>query len=164
MGGGKLCQKLGLPTVRKLHTRSGESYLAAGPEGQALIDRFNHGVPFVGLLAKRVEANAKRYGVIRTAGGRKCRFPIKKGGGYDWTYKALNRLIQGSAGDQMKIAMVEMDKAGVPLQLQVHDEVDLTIHDRKEADEIVRIMRNALPCNVPAKVDVEIGPSWGEAS
>ena len=162
MGGGKLCSSLGLPTATKVHAKSGESYLAAGPEGQALIDKFDAGVPFVRALAKRVERKASRYGFILTAGGRKCRFPLQKGGGYDWTYKALNRLIQGSSGDQMKTAMVEMDRAGINLQLQVHDEVDLTIGSRSEADEIVRIMRNALLCNVPAKVDVEIGPSWGE--
>ncbi len=164
MGGGKLCRSLGYPTIWKTHSKSGEKYEAAGPEGQAVIDKFDDGVPFVRLLAKRVERKAQQTGFIRTAGGRKCRFPRKHGGrGFDWTYKALNRLIQGSSGDQMKIAMVEADAAGIKLQLQVHDELDLTIWDRREAEELAEIMRDALPCNVPAKVDLEIGPSWGEA-
>ena len=105
-----------------------------------------------------------RTGFIRTAGGRKCRFPKRPRGGYDWAHKALNRLIQGSSGDQTKQAMVNADDAGVAIQLQVHDELDFSIYSLKEATDCAEIMRNALPCNIPAKVDIEIGPSWGEIS
>jgi DNA polymerase I-like protein with 3'-5' exonuclease and polymerase domains len=161
MGGGKLCRSLGLPTEVKVHSRLGIEYEAAGAEGQAIIEKFNQGVPFVRGLQKLCEAAAAERGYIRTAGGRRCRFPRRSGGGYEWAHKALNRLIQGSSGDQTKAAMVVADEAGCRLQLQVHDELDLTIWDRKEAEHLAEIMRGALPCMVPAKVDIEIGPNWG---
>lgn len=162
MGGGKMSRKLGLPTVMKTHTRSGRQYEAAGPECQKLIDAFNSGAPYVRALSDRCAEAAVAKGYIRTAGGRRCRFPHKPTGGYDWTHKALNRLIQGSSGDQTKWAMVNADEAGVRIQLQVHDELDMTFWDRQEIELCAEVMREALPCNVPAKVDMEVGPSWGE--
>jgi DNA polymerase I-like protein with 3'-5' exonuclease and polymerase domains len=165
MGGGKLARKLGLPTVFRVHSRTGEQYEAAGPEAQAIIDGFNRGVPFVEALAKMAETTAKREGYIITAGGRHCRFPPKVGGrGYDWTHKALNRLIQGSAGDQTKFAMDLADQAGFKIQLQVHDELDLTIESRKTAEALSEVMLGAMECRVPHRVDIETGPSWGEIS
>ena len=162
MGGGKLARKLGLPVVKKIHSKTGYEYDAAGPEAQAIIDQFNKGVPFVNLLADLAEQRAKETGYIITAGGRRCRFPSVGRGRYDWTHKALNRLIQGSAGDQTKYAMVAADEENIRIQLQVHDELDLTIWDRKEAAHLAMVMRECMPCNVPAKVDEEIGPNWGE--
>lgn len=163
MGGGKLCIKLGLPTEYREHPRSGNRYLAAGPEGQAILDQFDDRAPYVRLLDYECRNRANRRGYIITAGGRRCRFPRHPSNrGYDWVHLALNRLIQGSSGDQTKQAMVDADAAGFRLQLQVHDELDLTIHDRKEADDLAEIMRSATPCTVPHRVDIEIGPSWGE--
>lgn len=163
MGDGKLCTDLGLPTEKR-KTASGREYLAAGPEGQVIIDQFNRNVPFVRELSKRCENNAKRFGYIRTILGRRCRFPKKADGSgqYDWTHKALNRLIQGSSGDQTKQAMVDADDAGFAIQLQVHDEIDMTVSSVEQAQELARIMREAVVLRVPMRVDVETGPSWGE--
>ncbi len=162
MGGAKMAGKLGMPTMSKVHSRSGRSYLAAGPECQALIDAFDRGVPFVKKLAKMAEDRAKLVGYIMTAGGRRCRFP-KINGSYDWVFKALNRLIQGSSGDQMKKAMVLIDAEGIEIQLQVHDQVDGSLTD-EEAEVCVEIMQTALPCNVPHLVTPEKGDSWGTIS
>lgn len=168
MGPGKLAHSLGLPTERKSFVnREGRTieYLGAGKEAQALLDKFRDGVPFVKKLMKLAENKAADRGFIRTVEGRKCRFPKKFRGGklvYDWAHKAGNRLIQGSAGGQMKTAMVAMDEAGIRLQLQVHDEIDMTIWSPDEALRAAEIMRGAVPCNVPHKVDIEVGPSWGE--
>jgi DNA polymerase I-like protein with 3'-5' exonuclease and polymerase domains len=79
------------------------------------------------------------------------------------TYKGLNRLIQGSAADQTKAAMVALNKAGFRLLLQVHDEVAVSVNNKEEALAAAEIMRNAVQLEVPSKVDTEIGPSWGEA-
>ena len=81
---------------------------------------------------------------------------------YDWTHKAFNRVIQGSSGDQTKKAMVDADTAGIRLQLQVHDELDLSIYDRQTARDLAAIMRDGVPCSVPHKVDIEIGPNWAD--
>jgi DNA polymerase I-like protein with 3'-5' exonuclease and polymerase domains len=75
----------------------------------------------------------------------------------------LNRLIQGSAADQTKKSIVDVDAAGFYLQLQVHDELDLSVGDRAEAEKIAAIMREGVKLTVPSMVDIEIGPSWGEA-
>ena len=80
-----------------------------------------------------------------------------------YTYKGLNRLIQGSAADQTKAGMVALHKAGFDLLLQVHDEIALSVYSKDEALQAAEIMRNAVTLEVPSKVDVEIGSSWGEA-
>lgn len=163
MGDAKLCHKLGLPTVWKTDSRSGVLREYAGPEGRALIDRFNAAVPYVRELADKCEAFAAKHGYIRTIGGRKCRFPKKEDGTYDWTHKALNRLIQGSSGDQTKKAMVDVDAALFPIAIQVHDELDLSCFSDAEVEEVRQLMMGAIPLSVPMRVDAEVGPSWGEA-
>ena len=75
----------------------------------------------------------------------------------------MNKLVQGSAADQTKMAMVIAHEAGIPLQLQVHDELDLTVSSPAEAHQLAAIMRDALPLVLPSRVDVEVGASWGEA-
>ena len=45
-----------------------------------------------------------------------------------YTYKALNRLIQGSAADMTKKAMIELHKnLGIVPHIQVHDELDISV-------------------------------------
>ena len=156
-------------------------------EASELIDTFHRNVPFlkgtVNAVMKRIEHPAAG-GAIRTLLGRKCRFPlwepmewgvnkalpreqavmeygqrIKRAG----TYKGLNRLIQGSAADQTKAAMVALRKAGFAPILQVHDEVALSVSTREEAQEAAKIMAEAVRLEVPSRCDVEVGPSWGEA-
>lgn len=163
MGGAKLCGKLGLPT--QWVDRNGRQLEVAGPAGQKILDQFDGEVPFIKKLAKFCETEAKKKGYIETIEGRHCHFPkTLDGGGYDWCHKALNRLIQGSSADQAKRALIEVERAGHAVQLQVHDEFDLTVRDRSHAEEIARIMRDCVQLEVPSKVDVEVGPSWGEAA
>jgi DNA polymerase I-like protein with 3'-5' exonuclease and polymerase domains len=45
----------------------------------------------------------------------------------------------------------------------VHDELDCSFEDEIEKDKILEIMRNAVKLEVPVKLDVEVGPSWGKA-
>jgi len=156
-------------------------------EASELIDTFHKKVPFlkgtVNAVMKRIDHPASG-GAIRTLLGRKCRFPlwepmewgvnkalpheqaiieygqrIKRAG----TYKGLNRLIQGSAADQTKAAMVALAKAGFTPILQVHDELALSVKSREEAEAAAEIMAKAANMVVPSRCDVEVGPSWGEA-
>ena len=156
-------------------------------EAGELINTFHTKVPFlkgtVNAVMKRIESPASG-GSIRTLLGRKCRFPlfepvaygINKALPYEqalveygprikraMTYKGLNKLIQGSAADQTKAAMVNLHKAGFDVLLQVHDELAVSVKNREEAEEAARIMAQAVQLEVPSRVDVEIGPSWGEA-
>jgi len=152
-----------------------------------LMQTFHQKVPFlkgtVEAVMRRIEKPSSG-GAIRTLLGRKCRFPlweptqwgVHKALPYEeaqikygprikraMTYKGLNRLIQGSAADQTKAAMAALDKAGFTLLLQVHDEIALSVRSEDEAKEAAHIMLNAVNLEVPSKVDIEIGPSWGEA-
>ena len=157
-------------------------------EASDLIATFHNKVPFlkgtVNAVMKRIEHPASG-GAIRTLLGRKCRFPLWEPVEYGInkalpreqavieygprikraaTYKGLNRLIQGSAADQTKAAMVALHKAGFKLLLQVHDEIALSVPSKEVAQEAARIMANAVTLEVPSRVDVEIGTSWGAAS
>jgi DNA polymerase I-like protein with 3'-5' exonuclease and polymerase domains len=156
-------------------------------EASELIATFHSKVPFlrgtVDAVMKRIENRASN-GSIRTLLGRKCRFPlweptewgVNKALPYEqalieygprikraMTYKGLNRLIQGSAADQTKAAMIALHKAGFRILLQVHDEIALSVNNRDEAVQASEIMTKAVNLEVPSRVDVEIGPSWGEA-
>ncbi len=156
-------------------------------EAAELIGTFHSKVPFlrgtIDAVMRRIEHPASG-GSIRTLLGRKCRFPLWEPVEYGinkalpreqavieygprikraMTYKGLNRLIQGSAADQTKAAMVALHKAGMRLLLQVHDEIAISVDGKETADHASRIMQEAVRLEVPSRVDVEIGPSWGEA-
>jgi DNA polymerase-1 len=68
-------------------------------------------------------------------------------------------LIQGSAADMTKKAMVELHKEGITPHIQVHDELDISVNNN--ADKIKEIMESAVELEVPIKVDYESGPNWG---
>ena len=78
-----------------------------------------------------------------------------------FTYKALNRLIQGSAADQTKQAMIECYKAGFKPLLQIHDELCFSIDKENDIKNVKEIMENAIgDFKVPSKVDIALGRSW----
>lgn len=180
-GGAKLSRDLGLPTrwavshgrrqpmeffdtkdeAMKKRTGTGRVFEVAGEAGQQIINTFDERAPFIRELAKRCERRVQEVGCITTGGGRKLHFPQKDDGSYDWTHKALNRLIQGTSADQTKKALVELDAAGHFIQLQVHDEINASVTDNAEAEAMADIMKNVMKAEVPFRVDVEIGDSWG---
>jgi DNA polymerase I-like protein with 3'-5' exonuclease and polymerase domains len=163
MGGTKLCREhLHLPT-KWIELRNGKMIEVAGDAGQKILDQFNAKVPYVKRLAEVAQSKAASRGWIRTIYHRICRFPKDKSGhSYDFTYKALNKLIQGSSADQIKKAMVEADAEGIRIQLQVHDELDLTFWKMKEIKRLKEIMETGIPAKVPHRVVMETGPSWGQ--
>lgn len=184
MGGAKMCTKIGLPTMmgvsggkqfgwrtfdvnspegRQLVAQGGRKFAAAGPEGQALLDTFNAKVPFIKKMANECEKRAKAVGYITTLSGRRCRFPLDQNGNFDWTHKGFNRLIQGSSADQTKQAMIDCDAAGFDMIIQVHDEIAFSVVDMAEAQRAADVMRNCTPLQLPSKVDVEVGTSWGNS-
>jgi DNA polymerase I-like protein with 3'-5' exonuclease and polymerase domains len=79
-----------------------------------------------------------------------------------YTYKALNKLIQGSAADMTKKAMLELYKEGIIPHIQIHDELDISVQDESHAKKIIEVMENAVTLEVPNKVDYESGDNWGE--
>jgi DNA polymerase I-like protein with 3'-5' exonuclease and polymerase domains len=77
-----------------------------------------------------------------------------------FTYKALNRLIQGSAADMTKKAMVDLHEKGIVPHIQIHDELCFSITDH-EPELIKNVMEQTIPLEVKNKVDFESGPNWG---
>jgi len=156
-------------------------------EATELIEQFHAKVPFlkgmISAVQKKINHPASG-GSIRTLLGRKCRFPLyepvawglNKALPYEeavakhgpalrraYTYKGLNKLLQGSGADMVKQAMVELHRAGFNILLSVHDEIALSVDTREEAEAAALIMRDCVELEVPSKVDVEVGPSWGSA-
>lgn len=150
----------------KMELQRGYVKETAGEEGQQIIDNFDREVPYVGLLAKEATKRAEGRGFVTTIFGRRLNFERRDDGTFDYTHKALNRIIQGSSADQTKLALCELDKAGYFIQLQVHDETDGTFGSVAEAKAAGDIMMNCVKdrCTplVPFKVDTETGPNWGD--
>jgi len=145
-----------------------------------LFRQYHSRVPFVKQLMDSVMKRAQNRGQIRTLLGRLCRFHLwepnqfgihkalpheaalqEHGPGIKraYTYKALNRLIQGSAADMTKKAMINLHKEGITPHIQVHDELDISVSNN--ADKIKQIMEESVVLEVPNKVDYESGPNWG---
>jgi len=79
-----------------------------------------------------------------------------------FTYKALNKLIQGSAADMTKKSMLELYKEGIVAHIQVHDELDISVENDTKAKRIIEIMESAVELEIPNKVDYESGKNWGD--
>ena len=169
MGKNKLAQSLGV----------------SKEEANLLISKYNRKVPFVKMLSDRCMQTANEKGVIRTKKGRKCRFDrwepkdfglhtaesfenaVAKYGRENikraYTYKALNRLIQGSSADQTKQAMLACAEAGHLPILQIHDELCFNISKLHQAEIIKKTMESCIEFKVPFVVDTKLGESWGTA-
>jgi DNA polymerase I-like protein with 3'-5' exonuclease and polymerase domains len=159
MGGARLCHTLGLPTVMKT-LRSGKTLEVPGEEGDTIIKQYHAKLPFVRELQEAVRRRAENTGYIRTLLGRRCRF----GEGKDYAHKALNRLIQGSAADQSKAAMLNLwEGHGIAPLVVVHDELGCSVESEEQGSLVARTMEEATPLRVPSRADVGYGASWGEA-
>ena len=162
-----------------------------------LLLAYHTAAPFIKALYNRANKIATNRGYIITLGKRRSRFKFrlednslttdtKKAANYAAevlvsanqlranTNTALNRLLQGSAADFLKKAMVdlwegglcdEIDGIGVPL-LTVHDELDFSFYPRnkKVLNDVKNVMENAIKMNIPILVDFSHGRNWGEAS
>jgi len=171
MGAAKLSRELGIETEA----------------AKQLLAEYNRKVPFVKQLANRCMAVADKKGCVVTIKGRHCRFnmweprtwgvyqPMTKQEAFSkyepgqlkraMTYKALNRLIQGSAADQTKQAILDCYNNGHRPLLQIHDELCFNIKTDEDKKQIVHSMENCLSeLKVPSKVDIAIGDNWGEAT
>ncbi len=78
-----------------------------------------------------------------------------------FTYRAFNRLIQGSAADMTKKAMVDLYEKGIVPHIQIHDELCVSIRNKKERNMVHEAMENTIKLNIKNKVDYEFGPNWG---
>ena len=151
-------------------------------KAEELFSLYHNRVPFVKELMKSVSNRAQQHGQIRTLLGRLCRFHLWEPNSFGmhkamlhedalqehgpgikraYTYKALNKLIQGSAADMTKKAMLDLHNEGIVPHIQIHDELCVSIENDAQAKKIIEIMENAVKLEVPNKVDYEHGINWG---
>tara|TARA_B100000925_G_scaffold105442_1_gene77754 strand:- start:1698 stop:3320 length:1623 start_codon:yes stop_codon:yes gene_type:complete len=149
---------------------------------EKLLKTYHQRAPFVKMLSEAVGRRADDSGKIRTIGGRLCHFDLWEPHGFGikkplkhadalrehgpgikraFTYKALNKLIQGSAADMTKQSMLALYNEGVIPHVQIHDELDISVSSPAHAEKIIRIMEEAVQLQVPNKVDYEKGSNWG---
>ena len=149
---------------------------------EKLINQYHTKAPFIKQLMQAVSRRADESGRIRTLGGRVCHFdlwePTTFGAGFPkphaeaikeyghgikraGTYKALNRLIQGSAADMTKLSIIALSDAGIVPHIQIHDELDISVESNDHAKQIVEIMESSIKLEIPNKVDYEFGDNWG---
>ena len=169
MGKAKLQAELGLSTKE---------------EAEVLFNQYHKNVPFVKELMNKTSQFAQTSGSIGTLLGRRCRFNKWEPTTFGMhtamsfeeaertygrgrirramTYKALNKLIQGSAADMTKKAMLDLYNEGIIPHIQIHDELDISVVDDNHAKKIVEIMENAVTLAIPNKVDYESGETWGD--
>jgi DNA polymerase I-like protein with 3'-5' exonuclease and polymerase domains len=160
-------------------------------EAKTLMKTFNDRVPFVKQLADVASRRAESQGQIRTVLGRLCRFHLwepttfgyskplpleeakKEYGNINnlkraFSYKALNKLIQGSAADQTKKAMADCYAEGLIPLLTVHDELCFSVENEAQSARIKEIMETGVPLRIPSKVDDDIPAlrglpnNWGQ--
>ena len=153
-------------------------------KAEELFSIYHERVPFVKRLMKSVSNRAQQRGQIRTLLGRLCRFHlwepnrfgINKALPFDeaalehgpgnirraYTYKALNKLIQGSAADMTKKSMLDLYREGIIAHIQIHDELDLSVESQEQVNKVIEIMENAVTLEIPNKVDYESGKNWGD--
>jgi len=153
-------------------------------EAENLFNQYHTNVPFVKELMNKTSAHAQTSGSIGTLLGRRCRFNKWEPATFGMhtamsfeeaertygrgrirramTYKALNKLIQGSAADMTKKAMLDLYKEGIIPHIQINDELDISVIDDNQAKKIVEIMENAVTLAIPNKVDYESGETWGD--
>jgi DNA polymerase I-like protein with 3'-5' exonuclease and polymerase domains len=138
------------------------AWFGAGPEGQAVLDKFEEGAPFLRRAAKVAEKRAMDLGYITLTDGRRLHFESQD---KEHARVAFNRVIQGNSAVQTKKIMVRLSRDGFEqhLMLQVHDEVDSSVPNEGVARQMATSMREAVPMRVPTTVDLEMGPSWGES-
>jgi DNA polymerase I-like protein with 3'-5' exonuclease and polymerase domains len=150
---------------------------------EKLIAQYHAKAPFIKQLMQAVSRRADESGRIRTLGGRVCHFdlwePTTFGAGFPkthaealkeygpgikraGTYKALNRLIQGSAADMTKLSIIALSENGIVPHIQIHDELDVSVEHSEQAKQIVEIMESAIKLEIPNKVDYECGSNWGD--
>jgi DNA polymerase I-like protein with 3'-5' exonuclease and polymerase domains len=153
-----------------------------------IYEKYHVAVPYVKQLGNECMQLAQQRGWVKTLLGRKRRYKLweprysEKGSRpvplpreqavAKWgeanikramTHNALNAIVQGSSADMIKTAMVlcHEQKLGI-MHLTVHDELDFSVMP-DDVPKIKEIMEHAMSLVVPLKVDVELGPSWGDA-
>lgn len=113
------------------------------PQTMALRNKYFSALPNIRNYIESTQAMAEKHGHVYAWSGRRFLFPDKR-----FAYKAVNYCIQGGCSDVVRIALTEMDKLGLPIILQIHDELVLEVPVERLDQDIetaMQIMQNAAP-------------------
>jgi len=142
-GVGKISELLGVPE----------------DQGREFVAAYDQAFPEASQLLHRVADLAKTRGYVKTALGRRARFPDG-----DRTYMALNRVIQGTAADVMKRKLVELHalrSEGFALRMTIHDEVVGDVPNLEVARRVAAVLdEQTTEMRVPLLWHAEVGPNW----
>lgn len=153
-------------------------------ESNSILNDYHEANPFVRKLQYKCIDVATMRGYVKTVLGRRRRFnkweavnwSLSKGktnkdreqAEADWgrvrramVHKALNCIVQGSAADQMKRAIVDLYKEGIKLCATIYDETGASVEGPKTARIIRERMLNAIHFEVPHHIVAELGDNWG---
>jgi DNA polymerase-1 len=158
-------------------------------EAEKILEVFDQNLPFIKEIADSCDQSAQNRGYIKTLLGRRRHFEWwepwnswkrrQEGEKIEprrvdearqmWpgtrlvrtdTRKALNALIQGSAADMIKAAMVQLDEVGTLPYMTIHDEIDCPINDERHAKEVLEVMEHCVEMTVPVYCDMDLGKGW----
>jgi len=145
-------------------------------EAKEIIDRYFTEFPKVYEYLEKTKKFARENGFVTTLKGRRRYLPqinnqnnaVKS----EAERMAINKPIQGTAADMIKIAMIEIHnvfrekKLKSKMLLQVHDELVFEVY-KPELEEVKKIvhreMKNAIKLDVPIEVEIGVGKNWYEA-
>ncbi|MEC8493334.1 MAG: DNA polymerase A family protein, partial [Planctomycetota bacterium] len=145
-------------------------------DAKELIERFLAFFPGVKRFVGEVKARALSEGCVRMLSGRRRPLPgIKSGVEHERARaerQAVNTVIQGSAADIIKMAMVELSRPRrdgtmrhARLLAQLHDELIFEA-EASEVDAVARlvveVMTTVVELSVPLRVSQARGPTWGD--
>jgi DNA polymerase I-like protein with 3'-5' exonuclease and polymerase domains len=142
-------------------------------EANAFLTTFFGGYPRIASWISHVHAHVERHGAVRTLYGRRRRLPDARsanpGKKAHALRQAVNAIIQGTAADINKLALVRLHRVlpgDCRMLLTVHDSVLLEVPDDR-VKEVVLLVRRVLQkpppkFSIPLAVDIHVGPNWGE--
>lgn len=133
-------------------------------EAKQLKSFHDRALPGRKLLNEEIVRLARRGEPIRTWGGR-LYWPTPPEDGRETFYKLLNYLVQGSAADLTKQALIDWGNAGAAARflVTVYDEINLSAAPERAVGEmaLLRTVMEAPRLSVPMLSDGKMGPSWG---
>jgi DNA polymerase I-like protein with 3'-5' exonuclease and polymerase domains len=167
MGKARLADRLGLDVAQTI----------------TFLETFNKEVPWIKEALNKAMDVANSRGFVRSILGRRRRFNEWENGNYgsSWskpmtnkkealltwgkikragTYKAWNSIVQGTAAEMTKTAMVNAYKAGILPRMSIHDELTASVENEAQGKQMKEIMEHAIELCIPVLVDSTIADNW----
>lgn len=149
----------------------------------AFLDVFNREVPWIKEALFKAQDIANDRGFVKSILGRRRRFIEWENANYgaSWekpktskreallawgktrragTYKAWNSVVQGTAAEMTKTAMVNAYKEGILPTMSIHDELTASLETEAKAKQMKEIMEHAIELCIPVIVDATLSDNW----